>query len=74
MFDREDGQPVASATVMLSGSSFGAITDANGRYRLESTPAGTYDLTVTAVGYDTAVVRSVTVLADVTVRCPVELT
>lgn len=44
-------QPIAGATVSYSGGS--TQTDSLGRYRLENTPAGTYDVVASANGYVT---------------------
>ncbi|MBM3328253.1 MAG: T9SS type A sorting domain-containing protein [Calditrichaeota bacterium] len=43
-----DNRPVAGATATLSRFALRAVTDANGRYRMEGIPAGNYSLTATA--------------------------
>ena len=49
----EAGDPVAGATVHLEGGAdVGALTDAAGRFRLSPVAAGTYELVVTAIGYE----------------------
>lgn len=59
--DRETGQPVPSAQVVVVGSTnIGAITNANGDYLLRGVPAGTSVLRVSRIGYEPARV-SVTV-------------
>lgn len=40
------------ATVQLTGTRFGAITDSNGAFRLAAVPNGTYTLTVSSVGFE----------------------
>lgn len=63
--DAGNGDPLASATVQaLSGQRevAGALTDADGRFRLE-VPAGTYAVVVTLIGYDTRRVNGVQVAA-----------
>jgi outer membrane receptor for ferrienterochelin and colicins len=48
-----DSIPVAGATVMLKGTTIGTITDKNGQYSLTRIKAGTYDVRVSLVGYET---------------------
>lgn len=47
-----DSTAVDFATLTLEGTTLGCSTDAQGRYRLQA-PAGTYQLVVSAVGYET---------------------
>ena len=47
-----EGGVIDFATVYLKGTSYGATTDAEGRYTLKA-PAGEYTLVVSAIGYQT---------------------
>lgn len=47
----EAQQPLPGATVRISNSNYGAVTDMEGNYEL-SVPAGTYQVEVSFVGYD----------------------
>ena len=47
-----DHEIIDFASVYLKGTSHGAYVDAEGRYRFRA-PAGTYTLTVSAIGYET---------------------
>ncbi len=59
--DRESGQPVPSAQVVVVGSiNIGAVTNANGDYLLRGVPAGAVVLRISRIGYEPARV-SVTV-------------
>lgn len=49
--DTDTGQPLAGATIQLVGTSLGATSDADGRYRLDNVPVGRYQLQVSYVGY-----------------------
>jgi TonB-dependent starch-binding outer membrane protein SusC len=60
--DRATGQPVAEANVVIVGSTRGARTSGEGRYRIAGVPAGTHQVRVTRLGY-TAETRPVTVVA-----------
>ena len=45
--------PYPGVSVSISGTSFTAITDTNGRYSLNDGPPGTYDINMYKIGYDT---------------------
>ncbi|MGH7549331.1 MAG: TonB-dependent receptor [Gemmatimonadota bacterium] len=47
-----DGDFLPGAQVALEGTSLGAVTDRNGRYRIEGVPVGDYTLVVSYLGYD----------------------
>src|SRR5438034_4943212 len=46
-----DGQPTASATVMLRGTKLSTVTAADGRYTLPEVPPGSYTLVAALIGY-----------------------
>lgn len=48
---RSGNEPVIGANVVLIGTGFGDATDMNGTFQLKNIPAGTYQLRVSAVGY-----------------------
>ncbi|HKK58385.1 MAG TPA: TonB-dependent receptor [Salinivirga sp.] len=56
IFDKETGEPVLFTNVILKGTTFGAATDVNGFYAITKVPAGSYELMVTYLGYDSLVV------------------
>lgn len=45
--------PVAFASIGFTGTTLGAVADEQGKFRMEKVPKGTYELTVSAVGYQT---------------------
>lgn len=47
----DTGLPLPGVNVVLSEISLGAATSLEGTYRIESIPAGTYELIVSAIGY-----------------------
>ncbi|BCY13000.1 S8 family serine peptidase [Actinoplanes sp. L3-i22] len=68
------GGPVGGATITVTGpASRTATSSADGGYRFGRLPAGSYELRVTAFGYDTHR-AGVTVAADATVSADVPLT
>lgn len=48
-----DGQPAASVTVLIKGTSRIALTDNNGHFTLRNVPAGRHKLEVSLIGYET---------------------
>jgi len=53
--DAADGDPVPGASVFLSGTTIGTTTDAEGFYRLGIPGAGSYQLTISHVGYQSVI-------------------
>jgi outer membrane receptor protein involved in Fe transport len=49
--DAASGAALAGANVRLPGTRRGAQTDADGRYRVEQVPAGTYTIVASRIGY-----------------------
>ncbi|MFQ6674537.1 MAG: carboxypeptidase-like regulatory domain-containing protein, partial [Fidelibacterota bacterium] len=58
--DSKSGEALAGANVMIEGTDLGAAADADGVFRVESVPAGTYSITASVIGYESSS-RSVTV-------------
>lgn len=46
-----DSAPVVQATVFISGTRLGAVTDASGRYRISNVPAGAINLVAKRFGF-----------------------
>jgi len=55
VYDAESGEPIIFTNVVLEGTSIGASTDVNGYYSITKVPEGDYNLTVSSLGYATAV-------------------
>lgn len=53
VYDKETGEPIIFTNVYFKGTIYGAPTDVNGYYAISKVPPGTYNLTVTNLGYDT---------------------
>jgi len=54
VYDEKSGEPVIFTNVYLKGTTIGAATDVNGFYSITKIPAGSYVLTVSSLGFDTA--------------------
>jgi len=66
VLDKVTGDPLSGANVFLEGTAMGGSTDLEGEYVILNVPAGSYNLTVSYIGYkDTTV--SITVATDETV-------
>ncbi len=61
--DQSSDLPVAFASVILMqpGSPAGTAADSLGRFNIPGVPVGRYDIRVSALGYESAVIRSVVV-------------
>lgn len=64
--DGSTGQPLAGAQVSFVDTRLGALTDDEGRYFVNSVPAGVYDIRADFIGYRTQVVTGQRVLAGQT--------
>ena len=49
--DAHNGRAIAAVRVSLSGSSLGALSEGNGKYRIQNVPAGTHTASVQRLGY-----------------------
>ena len=56
VYDKESGEPIIYGNVLLEGADMGANTDLDGFFSFGNVPPGEYQLKVTYVGYDSAVV------------------
>lgn len=59
------GQPVADANVVITGTTRGARTDAEGRYRIADVPAGAVQVRALRIGYSSTA-QTITVTAGAT--------
>ena len=59
-------QPVLGANIIVVGTTSGAAADQDGHYNILNVPAGVYDVRISAVGYQTSLVREVRVNAGQT--------
>ena len=71
--EKETGNPLPGANVMLEGTLLGAATDMQGNYNVLHVQPGTYDVRVSVIGYAQVIVQNVRVRIDQTTRVNVEL-
>ncbi len=49
--DKETGEPLIGASVLIKGTTIGAASDLDGKYMVKLVPPGTYTLLISSVGY-----------------------
>ncbi|MEM0995046.1 MAG: carboxypeptidase-like regulatory domain-containing protein [Bacteroidota bacterium] len=57
VYDKETGDPIIYANVILAGTNLGGNTDLDGFFSITNVPAGTYDIVITYIGYDSTAVN-----------------
>ena len=67
------GTPLIGATVMIVGTSYGAMTDQNGEYFIINLQPGNYDVIGRMVGMGDQTMQGVSVLVDMTTRVDLTL-
>jgi outer membrane cobalamin receptor len=73
VIDRETGEPISYADVMILDTELGAATDDNGRFYILNVPPGKHTVEVSYLGYQSKRVENVIVEVDQTARLKIEL-
>ncbi|MGC8858009.1 MAG: outer membrane beta-barrel protein [Ignavibacteria bacterium] len=61
VIDAQNSEPLVGATIKIINTSYGAITDLDGFFRIENLPGGTYQIKVSYIGYTDKVIEGVVV-------------
>lgn len=64
VLDKETGEPLVGANVVIKGTAMGAATNLDGSYFIINVPPGKYSLEIIAIGYQSVVVNDVRVVTD----------
>ena len=64
--DRDSGEPLPGANVVVVGTTLGAASDFNGEFVILNVPAGIYTVKATFVGYQEVNIANLRVIADLT--------
>ncbi|NLP10725.1 TonB-dependent receptor [bacterium] len=64
--DKETGEGLPGANILIVGTSMGAATYINGDYLMLNVPAGVYTLRASFVGYSSVTIENIRVNADLT--------
>lgn len=68
IYDARTNEPLPGVNVILTGTTFGAVTDFDGNYTIINLSPGTYTIRVSAIGYTTSSVTNVKVNIDFTTK------
>lgn len=71
--DADSRQSLVGATIALTGTSLGTVTDNDGIFQIASVPVGRYRLQVSYVGYTTLVLPEIVVVSGKELVLPIEL-
>ncbi|MBU1101863.1 MAG: TonB-dependent receptor [Bacteroidetes bacterium] len=64
VLDKETGEPLFGANVVVKGTYLGAATDIEGNFYIINVPVGTHEVQASIIGYQTQVMTGVLVSAD----------
>ncbi len=64
--DRESGEPLIGANVVIEGTNLGASTDINGEYVILSVPPGVYTVRASYIGYASVSISNIRVSSNIT--------
>jgi len=64
--DKENGEPLPGANIIIEGTTMGAASDLKGQYIIINIPPGEYTLTARYMGYNPLIIEKVRVLIDQT--------
>lgn len=71
--DADLNEPLIGVNVIVVGTSFGAATDLEGRYRIDDLRPGEYSIQISYLGFETRLYTGITIRAGETTRLDVEL-
>jgi len=71
--DKASGEPIPGASVLIVGTTQGAMTDPDGKFMITLVPPGQYTLRITSVSYSTVEVDDVSVSTDLTTEQNVKM-
>ncbi len=74
VINKDSGNPLPGANVMIEGTSMGASTDMNGEYFIINIPPGSYSVSTSFIGYDKLIISDVRVMVDRTTTVDFALT
>ncbi len=64
--DKETGEPLIGANIIIVGTSFGAASDVNGDYVIRQVQPGNYTIKASYIGYQDVTISNVRVVAGLT--------
>jgi outer membrane receptor for ferrienterochelin and colicin len=71
--DKQSRDALIGTTVMIKGLNRGTVTNIDGYYAINNIPAGTYDVVVSYIGYQTTIVKDVQIRSDLKTKLDLRL-
>lgn len=71
--DRDMGEPIIGANIIIEGTYLGAAADIEGYYYINNIPPGVYTVVVSSVGYNKTTITQVQITIDKTTNLDVQL-
>ena len=71
--DSQTNSPLIGCNVYLASTNYGSSADIDGNFLILNIPAGTYDMYISMIGYDTYIRKNVEVNLDLTTTINVSL-
>lgn len=71
--DKQTGEPLIGANIIIEGTNFGAATNVNGEFVILNIPPGRYNVKFSFIGYETTLMQDVSITVDQTTLLNVEL-
>ncbi len=72
--DNSTDEPIPFSNVVLKGTTIGAATDIDGKYRISNVPPGSYDIIASSMGYQKVTITGVVVSSNRILEANFELT
>ncbi|MDZ7291459.1 MAG: TonB-dependent receptor [candidate division KSB1 bacterium] len=72
--DKANGTPLPGVNIMVVQTGQGTVTTNEGYFRIHNIPAGTYEVRIFLIGYQTVTFRAIVIQPDLASRLNVEMT
>ncbi|RPI66650.1 MAG: carboxypeptidase-like regulatory domain-containing protein, partial [Ignavibacteriales bacterium] len=59
--DKQTGEPLIGANVVLDGTGWGSATDINGLFKIKNIASGTYTITASYAGYSSETIKDISI-------------
>jgi hypothetical protein len=67
VLDAENREPIPFANIILQGTSYGAISNMEGKFIIENIPPGTYNIIASFVGYEKQIIYEANIISARTI-------